>query len=59
LFAPRIYGVVLRALSVRGEPRIQRNPNEEVATAKSYETINQSTNFGLQDDAFSQKLILV
>jgi len=32
LFAPHIYGVVLRAHSVRGEPRVQRNANGEVAT---------------------------
>ena len=32
LFAPHIYGVVLRAHSVRGEPRIQRNAKGEVAT---------------------------
>jgi len=32
LFAPHIYGVVLRAHSVRGEPRIQLNASEEVAT---------------------------
>jgi len=32
LFAPIIYGVVLRAHSVRGEPRIQRNASGEVAT---------------------------
>jgi len=35
LFAPHISGVVLRAHSVRGEPRIQRNANREVATAFS------------------------
>jgi len=35
LFAPQIYGVVLRAYSVRGEPRIQRNANREVATWSS------------------------
>jgi len=33
LFAPHIYGVVLRAHSVRGESRIQRNASGEVATA--------------------------
>ena len=33
LFAPNIYGVVLRAHSVRGEPLIQRNASGEVATA--------------------------
>jgi len=33
LFAPHIYGVVLRAHSVRGEPRIQLNARGEVATA--------------------------
>jgi len=32
LFAPHIYGVVLRAHSTRGEPRIQRNASGEVAT---------------------------
>jgi len=32
LFAPHIYGVVLRAHPVRGEPRIQRNASVEVAT---------------------------
>jgi len=32
LFAPHIYGVVLRAYSARGERRIQRNANREVAT---------------------------
>jgi len=32
LFAPRIYGVVFRAHSVRGESRIQRNASGEVAT---------------------------
>jgi len=32
LFVPLIYGVVLRAHSVRGEPRIQRNANREIAT---------------------------
>jgi len=31
LFAPHIYGAVLQAHSVRGEPRIQRNVSEEVA----------------------------
>jgi len=35
LFAPHIFGVVLRAHSVRGESRIQRNASEEVATADS------------------------
>jgi len=32
LFAPHVYGVFLRAHSVRGEPRIQRNASGEVAT---------------------------
>jgi len=32
LFTPHIYGVVLCAHSVRGEPRIQRNASREVAT---------------------------
>jgi len=32
LFIPLIYGIVLRAHSVRGELRIQRNTNGEVAT---------------------------
>jgi len=32
LFAPRIYGVVLRAHSVRGAPGIQLNASGEVAT---------------------------
>jgi len=32
LFAPPTYGVVLRAHSVRGEPRIQRNASGGVAT---------------------------
>jgi len=32
LFSSFIYGVVLRADSVRGEPRIQRNTSGEVAT---------------------------
>ena len=32
MFAPQIYGVVLRAHSVRGELRIQRNTNENAAT---------------------------
>jgi len=42
LFAPHIYGVVLRAHSVRGEPRIQRNASGEVATVSwfSAEVIN-------------------
>jgi len=31
LFAPRIYGVVVCAYSICGEPRIQRNTNQEVA----------------------------
>jgi len=35
LFAPHIFDVVLRAHSVRGEPRIQRNASGEVATADS------------------------
>jgi len=35
LFAPHIYGVVLRAHAVRGEPRIQRNAGGEVATEGS------------------------
>jgi len=32
LFAPYIFGVVLRAHPVRGESHIQRNANGEVAT---------------------------
>jgi len=32
LFAPHIYGVVLRAHPVRGETHIQRNADGEVAT---------------------------
>jgi len=32
LFAPHTCGVVLRAHSVRGEPRIQRNTSGVVAT---------------------------
>jgi len=38
LFAPCIYGVVLRARSVRGEPRNQRNASGEVATAQTTPT---------------------
>jgi len=38
LFAPYIYGVVLRAHSVRGESRIQRNTNREVATLPRLQT---------------------
>ena len=34
LFAPHRYGVVLRTHFVRGEPRIQRNANGEVATVQ-------------------------
>jgi len=33
LFAPHICGAILRAHSIRGEPHIQRNVSEEVATA--------------------------
>ena len=40
LFARHIYGVVLRAHSVRGEPRIQHNANWEVATTSPSFTTN-------------------
>jgi len=36
LFALHIHGVVLRAHSVRGEPRIQRNASGEVATESHF-----------------------
>jgi len=44
LFAPHVYGVILRSHSVRGEPHIQRNASEEVATAspRFYNETNRS-----------------
>jgi len=36
LFAPHVYGVVLRAHSVRGKPRIQRNASGVVATTSPH-----------------------
>jgi len=33
LIAPHTYGVLLHAHSIHGEPRIQHNTNQEVATA--------------------------
>jgi len=36
-FALLLYGAVLRAHSVRGEPRIQHNPSGEVAIVRRHE----------------------
>ena len=53
LFAPHIYGVILRAHPVRGESHIQRNANGEVVTElstcqhRSGRTDHQTTGWSL------------